>query len=210
MKYVIALFCAMFSLTAVHGEALGPIAAYQKLQQMRFENKLPGLSADGVVLPQPLILEKLKSSLDSRVTEIRNLSLTPEGGTLTLLVHKTIDVLVSVEFKVVGVDWPHRAVILEYRETTRSGSESLLGRALASVVLSAFEAATGANNVKDAVSDIPYFKVSGSRLTVQLDQVPSLQGTLAWGGGSFRVFDYVGIKSIRTEHNQLRVQLGFV
>jgi hypothetical protein len=210
MKYIIAFLCAIFTTSVLPSEALDAVAAYQKLQQMRAENKLPGLSADGVILPQPLLLEKLKSSVDSELTEIRDLSLTTEGGHLTMLAHKTIDVLVSVDFKVVGVDWRHRAVLLEYRETTRSGSESLLGRVFGSVVLSAFEAATGSNNVRGAISDSPYFRISGNRMTIQLDQIPSLQGTLAWGVGSFRVFDYVGIKSIRTEPNQIRVQLGLV
>lgn len=80
MKYTIAFVCAVFSIIVVPGEAFGPIAAYQKLKQLRSENKLPSLSADGAILPQPLLLEKLKSSVDSRVTEIRNLSLTPDAG----------------------------------------------------------------------------------------------------------------------------------
>jgi hypothetical protein len=210
MKYIIAILCVIFTTSALPQEAIGPIAAYQKLQQMRAENKLPGLSSDGVILPQPLLLEKLKSSVNSEVTEVRDLILTPEGGHLTLLVHKAVDVLVSVEFKLVGVDWPHRAVVLEYRESTRSGSETMLGRVLGTIVLSAFEAAAGSNNVRGVVSDRPYFRVSGNRMTIQLDQIPSLQGTLAWGVGSFRVFDYVGIKSIRTEPNQIRVKLGLV
>ena len=210
MRYIIAVLCAIFSVNAVSGDAYGPIAAYEKLQQMRAENKLPGLSADGVILPQPLLLEKLKSSVNPDAAEVRSLTLTPEGGNVTLLVHKAVDILVSVDFKVAGVDWPKRAVLIEYQGSTQSASESMVGRILGSMVLMAFEAATGSNVVSNAVADKPYFKAYGNTLMIQLDQVPSLQGTLSWGVGSFRVFDYVGIKSIRTERNQIRVQLGLV
>jgi hypothetical protein len=45
-------------------------------------------------------------------------------------------------------------------------------------------------------------------MTIKLDQIPGLQDTLNWGVGGHKVFDYVGVKSITTEKDQLRVKLG--
>lgn len=55
-----------------------PMAAYEKLQQLRAENKLPGLARDGVIVPQPLLLEKLQAVLNNEQLQVKTLTLTPE------------------------------------------------------------------------------------------------------------------------------------
>lgn len=201
-------FLLLVSPMAIADYFSNPMAAYEKLQQLRAENKLPGLSRDGVIIPQPLLLEKLQTAVNSEQMEVQALQLTPEKGTLQVLARKGIDVLLTLEFKVVAVDWPKRSVILEYREATQSGSNSLWGRALGGVVLTAFETAAGREHLKGAVSDKPYFTNKGNRMTIKLDQIPGLQDILNWGVGDYKVFDYVGVKSIATEKDQLRVKLG--
>lgn len=212
-RYNRAMHKLVFSLLLVSPMALAdyfsnPMAAYEKLQQLRAENKLPGLARDGVTIPQPLLLDKLRTAVNNEQLEVQSLQLGPDKGTLQVLAHTGIDVLLTLDFKVVAVDWPKRSVTLEYREATQSGSNNLFGQALGGVVLTAFEMATGGEHVKKAVADKPYFASSGNRITVRLDQIPGLQDKLNWGVGSLRVFDYVGIKSIVTEKDQLRVKLG--
>lgn len=201
-------FLLLVSPMAIADYFSNPMAAYEKLQQLRAENKLPGLSRDGVIIPQPLLLEKLQTAVNNEQMEVKALQLTPEKGTLQVLARKGIDVLLTLDFKVVEVDWPKRSVTLEYREATQSGSNSLWGRALGGVVLTAFETAAGREHLKGAVADKPYFASNGNRMTIKLDQIPGLQDTLNWGVGGYRVFDYVGVKSIATEKDQLRVKLG--
>lgn len=185
-----------------------PMQFYEKLQQLRAENKLPGMSSNGVTIPQPLLLDKLRTAVNNEQMEIKALTLGAEKGTLQVLARKGIDILLTLDFKVVAVDWPRRSVTLEYAEATQSGSSNLFGQALGGVVLTAFEMAAGREHVKNAVADKPYFAAAGNRVTVKLDQIPGLQDTLNWGIGSYKVFDYVGIKSITTEKDQLRIKLG--
>lgn len=204
----IPFFLLLVSPMAIADYFSNPMAAYEKLQQLRAENKLPGLSRDGVIIPQPLLLEKLQTAVNNEQMEVKTLQLTPEKGTLKVLARTGIDVLLTLEFKVVQVDWPKRSVTLEYQEATQSGSNSLWGRALGGVVLTAFETAAGREHLKGAVADKPYFASNGNRMTIKLDQIPGLQDTLNWGVGGYKVFDYVGVKSIATEKDQLRVKLG--
>lgn len=201
-------FLLLVSPMAIADYFSNPMAAYEKLQQLRAEKKLPGLSRDGVTIPQPLLLEKLQTAVNNEQMEVKALQLTPEKGTLQVLARKGIDVLLTLDFKVVEVDWPKRSVTLEYREATQSGSNSLWGRALGGVVLTAFETAAGREHLRGAVADKPYFASQGNRMTIKLDQIPSLQDTLNWGVGGYKVFDFVGVKSIVTEKDQLRVKLG--
>lgn len=185
-----------------------PMAAYEKLQQLRAENKLPGLARDGVIVPQPLLLEKLQAALNNEQMQVKTLTLTPEKASLQVLARKGVDVLLTLDFKVVAVDWPKRSVTLECSEATQSGSSSLWGRVLGGVVLTAFETAAGREHLKGAVADKPYFVNNGKYMTIKLDQIPPLQETLNRGVAGYKVFDYVGIKSIATEKDQLRVKLG--
>ena len=202
------IFLLLVSPMALADYFSNPMAAYEKLQQLRAENKLPGLARDGVIVPQPLLLDKLRTAVNNEQMEVKALTLTPEKGTLQVLSRKGIDVLLTLDFKVVAVDWPKRSVMLEYSEATQSGSSSIWGRALGGVVLTAFESAAGREHLKGAVADKPYFVNNGKYMTIRLDQIPALQETLNWGVAGYKVFDYVGVKSIVTEKDQLRVKLG--
>ena len=105
-----------------------------------------------------------------------------------MLAHKGIGILLTLDFKVVAVDWPKRSVTLEHAEATQSGSSNLFGQALGGWWLTAFEMAAGREHVKNAVADKPYFAAAGNRVTVKLEQIPALQDTLNWGVGPYRVF----------------------
>ena len=48
-----------------------PMQFYEKLQQLRAENKLPGMSSNGVTIPQPLLLDKLRTAAHQLALVVR-------------------------------------------------------------------------------------------------------------------------------------------
>lgn len=181
----------------------------QKIQLMRQQNKMPGLAADGVIVPQALLFDQLKKMNNTEQT-VQSLSLTPRGGQLKILAHKAVDVELTVNFQVQGVDWEHRTVYLTFQEATQSASQNSIGRLLGNLVISSFEVATGAQHVKAATDKLPYINIDGQDMAIHLDKVPQLQDTLNQSFMGFKLFDSVGIKTLIPEQGHLRVRLGMM
>ena len=202
--------CLMWAyLLCAASQACAEAPWWQKLQVMRQQNKMPGLAADGVVIPQALLLDHLKG-INNKEQTVQSLNLTPRGGQLKIIAHKAVDVLLTVNFQIQGVDWENRTVYLSFQEATQSASQSVLGRLLGNVVISSFEVATGAQHVKSATEQLPYIKIDGQEMAIYLDKVPQLQPTLHQTMMGVKLFDYLGIKSLEPEQGRLRVRLGMM
>ena len=224
LKYIKSwlLLAVLLHTTLIFAQLSIPGASMvQKFQLLKEANKLPGLSREGITIPSPLLLEKMQAGVNTDALQVKALSLSTDKGRLQILAIKGINVLVDVDFKVVAVDWKQRSITLEFTESMKSGSDSAIGQVLGNVVLTAFAMAAGQNPmrpVQQALAEQPYVtfgeteKVGENRnfrtMTVWLNRIPDLQDTLNLGVGSFKLFDHVGIRSITTEQDQLRVQLG--
>lgn len=211
LKIVLGLACFCSLPLAQAGEwaaALGNSTQWlQTLRGWQQENKLPGLALDGVVLPQKLLLDSLAQQLNDDKMTVQDLQLSPQGGRIIILAHKALEVQLTVQFQIVGVDWEHRLVYLDYQEQTQTLSHSALGDLFSTLLLRAFEGATAAKHVQAATEKLPYFKINGQRITVDLAKIPQLTAQLDPIKGN-AVFNYVGIKRLETEQGQLRVRLG--
>lgn len=192
------------------GIDLHPLQWVATLQQMKQEKKLPGLTRDGVTLPQALLLDQLRKSANDPRIVIQSLDLRPNHGTLKVLAHAPVDVLLTVDFSNIQVDWPHRQIWMQFTESARSPNPTLLGNMLASLAIAAFEAAAGKEHVKMALADKPYFLVRGNRLGVLLEKTPTAQDILKMQLAGIKVFDHVGIQQMQIEPEHLRVHLGLM
>ncbi len=194
---------------AVSGEALAG-NALGTIEELKSEGKLPGFSKQGVFLPRALLLDEIRKSLDPSKAEVKDLELSEQKGTLTLLVHDKVDALLSIDFRFMEVDWPKRTIWMQYSESTQSASDTLLGRIFGSIAIAVFEGVSGVGHLESAFSGKPWFVVDKDRVGILLDKVPSLQKTLSASFGKYRVFDFVGIRSLKTEKDGIRASLGFV
>ena len=179
----------------------------QTLQAWQQENKLPGLALDGVVLPQKLLLDSLAQQLNDDKITLQDLQLSPQGGRMMIIAHKALEVQLTVQFQIIGVDWEHRLVYLDFQEHTQTLSHSVLGELFGSMLLRTFEAATNAKHVQTATEKLPYFKINGQHMTLDLAKILQLSAQLDPIHGN-NVFNYVGIKRLEIEQGQLRVRLG--
>ena len=214
------LHANLVGVQAVAQSSMPGASVVQKIQLLNEAKKLPGLSSNGITIPSALLLEKLQAAAASDTLQVKALSLSAEKGQLQLLAKKGIDVLLTVDFKVRSVDWAQRSITLEFSESMQSGSDSAIGRLLGGVVLTAFALSAGQSPIRpvqQALADQPYFTINDSTnadnaypktLTLWLNRIPDLQETLNFGVGSVKLFDYVGIRSIHTEQDQMRVKLG--
>lgn len=188
-----------------------PAASFlEKIEVMKSEGKLPGLAKDGVLLPRALLVDELRKSVDSDRVTVKDLVLSEEKGTVILVSRGNVSAEISIDFRFAEVDWPNRTIWMSYSESTRSASDTLLGRIFGAIAISVFEAASGSSHVESAFSGKPYFKLEKNRVGILLDRIPSLEGPLAWRMGRFRLFDLIGIRSIRTEKDRIHISLGLV
>ena len=66
------------------------------------------------------------------------------------------------------------------------------------------------NPVEKLADKQPWAKVDGDVLSVRLDQVPSLADKMKSSVAGYPVFDYVGIRELRTADDEIRVKLGWM
>lgn len=182
----------------------------EKIEALKAQGKLPGLARDGVVLPRTLLLDELKKSVDSKKVEVKDLQLSDEKGTVTLVSKENHDARVEVDFRFLDVDWPKRTVWMTYNETAKSASDTLLGRIFGTLAIAVFEAASGSDHVESALSGKPYFRLENNRIGIMLDKIPELEKPLSTRVGRFKLFDLIGIRSIKTEKDRIHVALGLV
>jgi hypothetical protein len=182
--------------------------------------RMPGLQRDGVTIPAALLLEQLQKKMNSDTVQVQSLTLTPEQGRLLLKAKNAVDVRVEVVFRFVAVNWPERRIDLEFSESLEPDSANAVGRVMANLILSALAVATGKAATQPvqaallqnpAITLEPQNPKTGKILaTVWLERVPELAPMLNWGIGKYKVFDYIGIQSIHTEPDQLRIKLDVV
>lgn len=180
----------------------------EKTETLRNAGKLPGFTRDGIDLPRALLLDELRKSVDSARVEVKDLVLTEEKGTVELLAHDTVDTLVSLDFRFLDVDWPHRTLWLEYSESSQSASDSLIGRIFGTIAISVFEAASGSGHVEAVAAGKPWFKVDGKRVGIMLDRIPALEKPLDTRIGRYKLFDFIGIRNLKTKQGSIHVALG--
>lgn len=185
-------------------------AFLEKIEALRKEGKMPGLAQDGIYLPRSLVLDELRKSVDSGKIEVRDLVLAEEKGTVKLVAHDTVDALITIDFKFLEVDWPHRTLWMEYAESAKSASDSLIGQIFGTIAISVFEAASGSGHAESIMSGKPWFRIENGRVGIMLDKVPALEGPLDARMGRFRLFDFIGIKGLKTEKDRIHVALGLV
>nr|HQT26878.1 hypothetical protein [Burkholderiales bacterium] len=169
-----------------------------------------GLARDGVYLPRELLLDQLRKSVDSDKVKVKDLLLSDEKGTVILVSNRKFDAEITVDFRFLSVDWPNRTIWMTYNETAKSASDTLLGRIFGTVAISVFEAASGSNQLESAVSGKPYFTLEENRIGIMLDKIPSLEKPLAARVGHVKLFDLIGIRSVKTEKDRIHVALGLV
>ena len=180
----------------------------EKMEALKAAGKMPGIARDGVLLPRELLLDQLKKSVNSeKKVEVKDLLLTEEKGTVILLSRSRIDTEISIDFRFLDVDWPNRTVWMSYSESAKSASDTLIGRILGTLAVSAFEAASG-NPLESKLSGKPYFTVEGDKIGILLDRIPSLEKPLATRIGQVRLFDLIGVRRISTEKDRIHVVLG--
>ncbi len=182
----------------------------EKVEAMKAAGSLPGLARDGVYLPRALLLDELRKSVDSDRVKVKDLLLSDEKGTVILVSKSRVDTEITVDFRFLDVDWPNRTIWMTYNEMAKSASDTLLGRILGTVAISVFEAASGSTHVESAVSGKPYFRLEDNRIGIMLDKIPSLEKPLAAKVGHVRLFDLIGIRSLKTEKDRIHVSLGLV
>lgn len=171
-------------------------------------NKMPGLRTDGVVLTQSYVLDKLKEKLNTDGVEVTGLQLTPAQGVITLSTSRGITAKHTVAFQFLPVDWPNRTVHIRFSQKSEALSETLLGQLLGTLAIGAFESATGKTGLNNLTEKRPYVSIQGDVLSVRLDQAPSLAPYLNSQIMGYKPFDFVGIKRLNTEQDQLRVVLA--
>ena len=196
-----------------------PVTPFERLQILDSANRLPALVRGGIVVPQSLLLERLQTAANSDSLQVTALELTTEKARLQMLSSRGIDVRIVVDFVVRSVDWRRRAITLDYTETLQSGSETVIGRALGTIVLAAFADATSDKLMQRSFASTQAISASvpatqsvlgaeAQTITIWLDKIPELEAVLHSGVGSVKIFDYVGIQSVSAEQGGLRVQMG--
>ncbi len=200
----------LFSALVVGAPAVAGGSLLEKIDALKAQGKLPGLARDGIVLPRALLLDELRKSVDSKKTEVKDLILTPEKGTVVLVTRNSVDTELRVDFKFLEVDWPNRTVWMQYSEEASSASDTLLGRIFGTLAIAVFRAASGSDRIESAIDEKPYFKSEGNRIGIMLDKIPSLEKPLATRVGRFRLFDLIGIRRLDTEKDAIHVALGLV
>ncbi len=200
----------LFLALVVGAPAVAGGSLLEKIDALKAQGKLPGLARDGIVLPRALLLDELRKSVDSKKTEVKDLILTPEKGTVVLVTRNSVDTELRVDFKFLEVDWPNRTVWIQYSEEASSASDTLLGRIFGTLAIAVFRAASGSDRIESAIDEKPYFKSEGNRIGIMLDKIPSLEKPLATRAGRFRLFDLIGIRHLDTEKDAIHVALGLV
>jgi len=171
--------------------------------------RMPGLRGDGVTLSRAYLLDKLRERFNKEGVEVSDLRLTPEKGTLELVTTKgPVDARHTVDFTFLPVDWAQRTVRLRFQQHSQPLNDGLLSQVLGTIAIGAFETATGRNSVKQLTEKHPYLMVNGDVLSVRMDQVPSLIPYLNTQIMGYKPFDYVGIKRLATEQDQVRIVLA--
>lgn len=172
-------------------------------------SRMPDLRGDGVTLSRAYLLDKLRERFNKEGVEVRDLRLTPEKGTIELVTTKgPVDARHTVDFTFLPVDWAQRTIRLRFQQRSEPLNDTLLGQLLGSIAIGAFETATGRNGVKQLTEKHPYLTVDGDVLSVRMDQVPSLIPYLNTQIMGYKPFDYVGVKRVATEQDQLRIVLA--
>ena len=198
-------------------QAFGIGEAVQRYQTLKDANKLPGLSRDGLTIPAPLLLERLQSR-STDALQIQSLSLNADKGRIRVVAKKALDIAIDIDFKIVAVNWAERTIAVEFSESVQSASPYAIGRILGDIVLTALSLAAGKDPqpVQQALSEQSYITIANgsgaintttsSTATIWLTRMPDARGVLEMGVGSVKLFDYVGVDSVTTEKDQLRIR----
>ena len=105
--------------------------------------RLPGLRADGVVLKQDWLLDKLKTELDRDGITVESLALTPEKGTIKVRTTQGVDAVHTIDFRFLPVDWPNRTVRIAFDHSSAAAGDGLIARTLGTLAVGVFGMATG-------------------------------------------------------------------
>ena len=171
--------------------------------------RMPGLRGDGVTLSRAYLLDKLRERFNKEGVEVRDLKLTPEKGVIELITTKgPVDARHTIDFTFLPVDWAQRTIRLRFQQHSAPLNDTLQGQVLGAIAIGAFESATGRNGVKQLTDKHPYLSVDGDVLSVRMDQVPSLMPYLNTQIMGYKPFDFVGVKRVSTEQDQLRIVLA--
>ncbi|MCG9025913.1 hypothetical protein LH462_02125 [Laribacter hongkongensis] len=171
--------------------------------------RLPGLRADGVVLKQDWLLDKLKTELDRDGITVESLALTPEKGNIKVRTTQGVDAVHTIDFRFLPVDWPNRTVRIAFDRSSAAAGDGLIARTLGTLAVGVFGMATGDPLDKLAARQ-PWASVNGNVLTVKLDEVPSLKSTLDSSLMGYKLFDHIGIRQLSTEQGAIRIRLGLM
>ncbi len=189
----------------------GASQAWQTYQILKSEGKMPALARDGVLIPEALLLDKIRESIGekSEVT-VEKLVLRQNEGELSFVTEGFADARLTVKFSFGAIDWKKRTLMVNFNEQVSSASNNLLGQLFGGMVIGVVEAATGGKHVETALAKLPYFQVQGKQMAINLEQIPQLKNILNRQIAGYPIFDNIGITQIRSEQGQLRVRLGLV
>lgn len=182
------------------------IGAYLSLKS--FFNKFPGFSREGMILPQSLLLDKVRAAVKADGWTVENLILKPEGGTLIVINAGLIDAEHRIHFRFLPVNWANRRVPMAFEVESSAISDHLLGKLLGTMAVNAMSVAVD-TPVDVLAGQVPYVSVARNRqiLFIKLDEVPSLAPILNTSLMGYKPFDYFGIGELKTVQDGVLIKL---
>lgn len=171
--------------------------------------KMPGVRKDGIAIKRDWLLDTLRKDINRKNVSVEDLKLTPEKGTLLLKTTSGVSALHTVDFRFLPVDWPNRTIKIRFERHTTAADNGLIAQTLGNIAIGIMGLAVG-NPVEKLADKQPWAKVDGDVLSVRLDQVPSLADKMKSNVAGYPVFDYVGIRELRTADDEIRVKLGWM
>lgn len=182
------------------------ISGYLSLKS--FFNKFPGFSREGMILPQALLLDKVREAVKADGWTVENLILKPEGGILVAKNPGVLDAEHRIHFKFLPVDWANRRVPMSFKVESAAISDHLLGKILGTMAVNAMSVAVD-TPVDVLAGQVPYVSVSrkNQTLSIKLDEVPRLAPILNTSLMGYKPFDHFGIGELKTVKDGVLIKL---
>lgn len=175
----------------------------------KYRKNYPAFSVDGVTIPESFLLEQLKKQIDSQDLIINKVSILPQQGVIDLTSKRIVDLNLKIKFNIQQIDWKKGFLIMSLDEEKHVVSSNIFGRIVGTIALSLIEVATGKSVLKQAVSNSGLATaLNDNAIKIHLDKISPLDKLYSTELLGKKMSDYVGVKDIQLEDQQIRVKMG--